>query len=231
MFVGQAFIYNAVFFSFAVTLDKFHGVEADKVGLYILPFALSNFLGAFLLGKLFDTVGRRRMIVATYVVSGALLLVTAFLFRSESFTATSLTIALCVVFFFASAGASSAYLTASEVFPMETRAMAIAFFYAVGTAIGGITGPLIFGPLIESGDPGQVFWGYALGSTLMIAGGVIAAFTAVDAEGKSLEDIAKPLTAEEAEESDVEPPSRSGRFDRTPKVETPAMRPAGGAPA
>ena len=151
LFIGQAFLYNSVFFTYALVLDKFYGVGADQVGWYIAAFAVGNFLGPLLLGRFFDSVGRKPMIAGTYILSGVLLAVTAILFNNGTLTATTQTIAWCVIFFFASAGASSAYLTVSEIFPMETRAMAISFFYAVGTAIGGITGPLLFGKLIESG--------------------------------------------------------------------------------
>ena len=150
LFVGQAFLYNSVFFTYALVLDKFYGVGADQVGFYIFAFAIGNFAGPLLLGRFFDSVGRKPMIAGTYILSGALLAVTAFLFQSGTLNATTQTAAWCVIFFFASAGASSAYLTVSEILPMETRAMAISFFYAVGTAIGGITGPLLFGRLIEA---------------------------------------------------------------------------------
>ena len=171
LFIGQAFLYNAVFFTYALVLDKFYGVGADQVGWYIAAFAVGNFLGPLLLGRLFDSVGRKPMIAGTYIVSGLLLAVTAILFNAGTLTATTQTIAWCVIFFFASAGASAAYLTVSEIFPMETRAMAISFFYAVGTAIGGITGPLLFGKLIETGGETNVMCGYLLGAALMVARG------------------------------------------------------------
>jgi MFS family permease len=199
LFIGQAFLYNSVFFTYALVLDKFYGVGADKVGFYICAFAVGNFLGPLLLGRLFDSVGRKPMIAGTYIISGALLAVTAFLFQGGTLTATTQTGAWCVIFFFASAGASAAYLTVSEIFPMETRAMAISFFYAVGTAIGGITGPLLFGRLIETGGATNVMYGYLLGAALMIAAGVVEIFLGVEAAQKQLEDIAKPLTAEDAE--------------------------------
>ena len=145
LFIGQAFLYNAVFFTYALVLSKFYDVKPASVGYYIIPFAIGNFLGPLVLGRLFDSVGRKPMIAGTYILSGVLLIVTAFLFKADVWTAETQTAAWCVIFFFASAGASSAYLTVSEIFPMETRAMAIAFFYAVGTAVGGITGPLLFG--------------------------------------------------------------------------------------
>jgi MFS family permease len=202
LFVGQAFIYNAVFFTYALVLSKFYGVSSGAVGLYILFFAVGNFLGPLLLGRFFDSWGRKPMIAGTYIVSGLLLLVTAFLFKNGTLTATTQTIAWCVIFFFASAGASSAYLTVSEIFPMETRAMAIAFFYAVGTAIGGITGPLLFGRLIEHGE-GATFWGYVLGAALMVAAGIVELFLGVEAAQENLENIAKPLTAQDAEEGEL----------------------------
>ena len=199
LFIGQAFLYNAVFFTYALVLDKFYGVGADQVGWYIAAFAVGNFAGPLVLGRFFDSVGRRPMIAGTYILSGALLAVTAVLFNSGTLTATSQTAAWCVIFFFASAGASSAYLTVSEVFPMETRAMAISFFYAVGTAIGGISGPLLFGRLIETGGETNVMYGYLLGAVLMIAAGIVEIVLGVEAAGRQLEDVAKPLTAEDAE--------------------------------
>jgi MFS family permease len=199
LFIGQAFLYNAVFFTYALVLDKFYGVGANQVGWYIAAFAVGNFAGPLVLGRFFDSVGRKPMIAGTYILSGALLAVTAVLFNAGTLNATTQTIAWCVIFFFASAGASSAYLTVSEIFPMETRAMAISFFYAVGTAIGGITGPLLFGRLIETGGETNVMYGYLLGAALMMAAGVVEVVLGVEAEGRQLEDIAKPLTAEDAE--------------------------------
>jgi MFS family permease len=170
------------------------------VGYYIVAFALSNFLGALLLGTLFDTVGRVKMLAGTYILSGALLAVAGFMLGPDM-TALTLTILGMVIFFFASAGASAAYLTASEIFPMETRALCIAFFYAIGTAAGGIAGPLYFGKLIEdataSGDIAGIAPGYFVGAALMIAGGIVAIFLGVHAEQETLENIAKPLTAED----------------------------------
>jgi MFS family permease len=199
LFVGQAFLYNAFFFTYGDSLSTFLGVS--QAGYYIAVFAVSNFAGALLLGPLFDSVGRVKMITGTYLLSGVLLAVAGFLLGD--LTATTLTIFGCVIFFFASAGASAAYLTASEVFPMETRALCIAFFYAIGTAAGGISGPLLFGKLIDdasaSGDITGIAPGYYLGAGLMIAGGLVAAFLGVKAERQSLESIAKPLTAEDAE--------------------------------
>ena len=195
LFVGQAFLYNAFFFTFGDSLTTFFGVE--QTGYYIAVFALSNFVGALVLSPLFDTVGRVRMIAGTYILSGLLLGLAGLFLGSVS--AVSLTLFGVIIFFFASAGASAAYLTASEVFPMETRALCIAFFYAIGTAVGGISGPLLFGNLIEnaseSGDITGIAFGYFLGAALMIAGGVVAIFLGVKAEGQSLESIAMPLTA------------------------------------
>ena len=199
LFIGQAFLYNAVFFTYALVLGTFYDVKPASVGWYIIPFALGNFAGPLVLGRLFDSVGRKPMISGTYILSGALLIITAFLFKADVWTATSQTAAWSVIFFFASAGASSAYLTVSEIFPMETRALAIAFFYAVGTAIGGITGPLLFGKLVESGKESHVFWGYILGAGLMIAAGIVQAVLGIEAAKKNLEDVATPLSAEEAE--------------------------------
>ena len=212
LFIGQAFLYNAVFFTYALVLSKFYDVKPASVGYYIIPFAIGNFLGPLVLGRLFDTVGRKPMIAGTYILSGVLLIVTAFLFKADVWTAETQTAAWCVIFFFASAGASSAYLTVSEIFPMETRAMAIAFFYAVGTAVGGITGPLLFGRLIETGKETNVFWGYILGASLMIVAGIIQALIGVEAARKNLEDIAPPLSAEAAEEEAPKPAARRRRF-------------------
>ena len=193
LFVGQAFLYNAVTFSLGLTLTTYLGVGANKVGLFYAVFAAGNFLGPLLLGRLFDTVGRKPMIAGTYLVSAVLLLVVAFLFNNggatdPAFSDWGFTLALAATFFFASAGASSAYLTVSEIFPMEVRALAIAFFYAIGTAIGGISGPLVFEKLAESGDPGQVAIGYVIGAIVMAIGGIAELFLGVRAEGKNLEE-------------------------------------------
>jgi MFS family permease len=199
LFIGQAFLYNAFFFTYGDTLITFMGVT--QTGYFIAIFAVSNFLGAVLLGPLFDTVGRVAMISGTYILSGVLLAFTGF--TLGSYSAVTLTAMGAVIFFFASAGASAAYLTASEVFPLETRALCIAFFYAVGTAAGGIAGPLYFGTLIanatESGDITQIANGYYVGAALMIAGGIVAIFLGVKAEQQPLESIARPLTVEDAE--------------------------------
>ena len=198
LFMGQAFLYNAFFFTYGDTLSTF--MDVKQTGYYIAVFAVSNFLGAILLSRLFDSVGRVKMIAGTYILSGVLLAVAGTMLGDLN--AVSLTIFGSVVFFFASAGASAAYLTASEVFPMETRALCIAFFYAIGTAAGGIAGPLLFGKLIEAAsadkDITQIAIGYFIGAALMIAGGIIEIFLGVKAEGQTLEDIAKPLTAEDS---------------------------------
>jgi len=196
LFVGQAFLYNAVFFTYALVLSKFYDVPDDHAGWYLVPIGLGNFFGAFLLSRLFDRLGRKIMISGTYVVSGVLLIGTALLFRGGHLSAGTLTACWVVVFFFASAGASSAYLTVSEIFPMETRAMAIAAFYAVGTALGGIIGPALFGKLVDTGHLSAVGNGYLLGAGLMIAAGVVEMFLGVEAANRSLEDIAAPLSAE-----------------------------------
>jgi len=199
LFIGQAFLYNAFFFTFGDTLQTFLGV--GQTGAYIALFALSNFAGALALGPFFDKVGRVRMISGTYIVSGVLLAVAGLMLGG--LTAWTLTFFGMAIFFVASAGASSAYLTASEVFPMETRALCIAFFYAIGTAVGGITGPLLFGRLIEQASQAEdisgIAIGYYIGAALMIGGGVVAMFLGVGAERRSLEDIATPLSAQDAD--------------------------------
>ena len=194
LMAAQAFFYNAIFFTYALILTDFYGVPSDHVGWYILPFAAGNFLGPVLLGRLFDTMGRRVMIALTYIVSGLLLAATGFLFARDLITAQTQTLCWMTIFFFASAAASSAYLTVSETFPLEIRALAIAFFYAVGTGIGGIIGPWLFGVLIDTGSRISVFGGYLLGAALMIAAGLVAWRWGVDAERKSLETVARPLT-------------------------------------
>jgi MFS family permease/CBS domain-containing protein len=200
LFTGQAFLYNAIFFTYALVLTEFYGVSDGSVGWYILPFAVGNFCGPLILGRWFDTIGRKPMIAATYIISGALLLGTGVLFQQGQLTAYTQTFAWCVIFFFASAGASAAYLTVSEIFPMETRAMAIAFFFAFGTALGGITGPAIFGALIASGSADQLFIGYALGAVLMMGAGLVEAFIGIECAGRELEDIAAPLSARDVEQ-------------------------------
>ena len=195
LMTAQAFFYNAIFFTYALVLTDFYGVRAQDAGWYILPFALGNFLGPALLGRLFDTVGRRIMIVFTYAISGVLLALVGWLFAQGLLTARTQTIGWMVIFFFASAAASSAYLTVSETFPLELRAFAIAIFYAIGTGVGGVAGPLLFGVLIESGSRMSVFSGYVFGATLMIAAAGIAWRWSVAAERRSLEDVSRPLSS------------------------------------
>jgi MFS family permease len=195
LMVAQAFFYNAIFFTYALVLTDFYGIRADHIGWYILPFAAGNFLGPVLLGRLFDTIGRRPMIAATYAISGVLLAGAGYLFAIGALSATSQTVAWMVIFFFASAAASSAYLTVSETFPLEVRALAIAFFYAIGTGIGGVAGPWLFGALIDSGSRWSVFGGYLLGSGLMLAAALVAGRWSVAAERKPLESVSRPLAA------------------------------------
>ncbi|MBJ6645842.1 MFS transporter [Streptomyces sp. BSE7-9] len=201
LFIGQAFLYNAITFGFGAILTQFFDVPSGNTGYYFAVIAAGNFLGPLLLGKLFDTVGRRVMISGTYVLSGALLFGTAWLFDRGSLTAATMTACWCVVLFFASAGASSAYLTVSEIFPMETRAMSIAFFYAIGTAAGGISGPLLFAELTSTGVVGDTVLAFQIGAGLMVAAGIVAAILAVNAERRSLEDIATPLSAAEPQQA------------------------------
>lgn len=197
LMTAQAFFYNAIFFTYALVLTDFFGIPSEHIGWYILPFAAGNFLGPVLLGPLFDTIGRRRMIALTYSVSGLLLAISGYLFSIGVFTAQTQTIAWMIIFFFASPAASAAYLTVSETFPLEVRALAIALFYAIGTGVGGVIGPSLFGVLIDTGSRSSVFAGYLLGSILMLAAAVIAWRYGIDAERKSLEDVARPLAARE----------------------------------
>jgi MFS family permease len=193
LMVAQAFFYNSIFFTFALVLTEFYGIGADKVGWYILPFAAGNFLGPVLLGRLFDTLGRRAMIAATYGVSGVLLALSGYLFSVGALSAQTQTIAWMVIFFFASPAASAAYLTVSETFPLEVRALAIALFYAIGTGIGGVIGPALFGALIDTGSRASVFVGYLFGSALMIAAAAVAWRYCIAAERQPLESVARPL--------------------------------------
>jgi MFS family permease len=193
LMTAQAFFYNAIFFTFALVLTDFFGIASNQVGWYILPFAAGNFLGPLLLGRLFDTLGRRAMIAFTYGISGVLLAASGYLFSIGALSAQTQTIAWMVIFFFASPAASSAYLTVSETFPLEVRALAIALFYAVGTGIGGVAGPALFGALIDTGSRNSVFAGYLLGSGLMIGAAVIAWRYCVAAERQPLESVARPL--------------------------------------
>jgi MFS family permease len=198
LFISQAFLYNAVLFSLGYLLKTFFGVASGEVPYYIAVFAIGNLLGPLTLSRLFDTIGRKPMIAGTYLLSGALLMITAFLFKSGQFTLGSFMVALGIVFFFASAGVSAAYLTVSEIFPLETRALCIAVFYAVGTGVGGIIGPLLFAHLIESGKLSHVFVGFMIGAVAMMIGGVAELVLGVKAERVSLESIARPLTAADA---------------------------------
>jgi MFS family permease len=191
----QAFFYNAIFFSYALVLTKFYQVPAASVGWYILPFALGNFVGPLVLGPLFDIVGRKPMIAATYAISGILLAVIGTLFRDGMLGAVALTACWTGIFFFASAAASAAYLTVSESFPLEVRALAIAFFYALGTGLGGIVAPSLFAWLIGTGERGNVFLGYLLGAGLMIGAAIVELAIGVKAERQSLEDVAPPISS------------------------------------
>ncbi|MFB4276347.1 MFS transporter [Nonomuraea sp. MTCD27] len=193
LFIGQAFLYNAITFGYAQILSTFFKIDTNT-GYYFAVIAVGNFLGPLLLGHLFDTVGRIPMISATYIGSGLLLLGTAWLFNEGALNAVTLTACWSAVLFVASAGASSAYLTVSEIFPMETRAMAIAFFFAIGTAAGGIAGPLVFASLVETGVPGDTALAFTIGALVMIAGGLVELLLGVKAERRGLEDIAAPLT-------------------------------------
>jgi MFS family permease len=195
LMITQAFLYNAVFFNQGLQLTTFFRVAPGDVGLYIFPFAIGNFLGALILGHFFDAVGRKAMIAGCYILSGLLMVLSIFLFLNGALNATTLTLLWSVMFFFASAGASAAYLTVSEIFPLETRATAIAFVYATGTLIGGAVAPPIFGALIGTREPRMLALAWGLGAVLMIVGGLVELVLGVDAEGKSLEEIATPLTA------------------------------------
>jgi MFS family permease len=195
LMVSQAYFYNAIFFTYPLVLTTFYGIPVDQLGWYILPFAAANFLGPLLIGRFFDTWGRRQMLTLTYAVSGLLLAGTGYVFATNIASAAALTMAWAVAFFFASAAASAAYLTVSETFPLEVRALAIALFYAVGTAIGGVAGPWLLGHLIDSGSRLSVFTGYLIGTALMLAAALIAAIWATAAERKPLEEVARPLAS------------------------------------
>jgi MFS family permease len=194
LMVAQAFFYNAIFFTYALVLSRFYGVPDDRVALYIFPFALGNVLGPFLLGPLFDSVGRRRMIAATYILSGLALAFTGWAFVAGLLDARSQALCWSAVFFLASAAASSAYLTVSEVFPLEMRALAIAVFYAVGTGVGGVVAPVLLGLLIQTGSRLAVATGWGIGAIMMLLAGASALAFGVDAERKSLEDVAGPMS-------------------------------------
>jgi MFS family permease len=190
----QAFCYNAIFFTYALILTRFYGVAPSAIGWFILPFAVGNFMGPLLLGSLFDSLGRKVMIALTYGVAGVLMALTGWLFSLGVLSAVAQTAAWTIIFFFASAGASAAYLTVGESFPLETRAVTISLFYAFGTLLGGVGGPALFGALIQSGERGQILWGYLLGGGLMVLAAVVETLIGVSAERKSLEEVAPPLS-------------------------------------
>lgn len=196
LITSQAFLYNAVFFTYALILTRFYRVPGGRTGIYLLPFAVGNFLGPLMLGHLFDTVGRRKMISSTYAVSAVLLALTGWAFSRGYLTANTQTLLWTVIFFFASAAASSAYLTVSEIFPLEIRALAIAFFFSLGTAVGGIGAPWLFGSLIGSGSREKLFYGYLMAAFLMLAAAGVEILYGVKAERSALEDLASPLSAE-----------------------------------
>jgi MFS family permease len=195
LMAAQAFCYNAVFFTYALILKQFYGIKSGDIGWFLLPFAAGNFLGPLILGRLFDTLGRRLMITLTYALSGILMALTGWLFVLGVLDAVQQTLAWTAIFFVASAAASSAYLTVGESFPLEMRAIAIALFYAFGTGVGGVAGPALFGALIDTGERVSILWGYLLGGGLMVIAAVVAAFLAVPAERRALEDIAPPLSS------------------------------------
>ncbi|MDB6064792.1 MAG: transporter, partial [Pedosphaera sp.] len=201
LMASQAFFYNSIFFTYPLVLTQFYNVPGEKTGLYLLPFALGNFLGPLALGRFFDTIGRRKMISGTYALSALLLVITAFLFGHNAISSVVQTVLWTVIFFFASSAASSAYLTVSEIFPLEMRALAIAFFFAIGTAIGGVAAPWLFGDLIGSGSRMNLFYGYLASAGLMMAAAAMEAFFGVKAERQSLENLAAPLSAEESDGS------------------------------
>ncbi len=195
LMITQSFLYNAIFFTYTLVLTTFYGVKAASAPLYLIAFAVGNLVGPLTIGHLFDSVGRRKMISGTYILSGVLLAITAWLFNAGTLNAITQTIAWCIIFFFASAGASSAYLTVSEIFPLEVRAKAIAVFFAIAQTFGAI-GPVFYGALIGDGkDPGKLFIGYLVAAVVMVIGGVVEVLLGVDAEGKALEDVATPLSA------------------------------------
>jgi MFS family permease len=199
LMITQSFLYNAIFFTYGLVLEFFFHVKTTDTAYYFMAFAAGNLAGPLTIGRLFDTIGRRKMISGTYLISGVLLIITAQLFKAGTLNATTQTLCWAVVFFFASAGASAGYLTVSEIFPLEVRAKAIAVFFAIAQCFGSL-GSHLYGHLIGTGkDPNSLYWGYLLGAGAMIVGamivgGVVAVFFAVDAEGKSLEDIARPLS-------------------------------------
>jgi MFS family permease len=197
LMVSQAFFYNAVLFTYGLVLLRYYGVPAEKLGLFLVPLALGNFVGPLTIGRLFDTVGRKKMISITYISSGVLLALTAWLFETGVLTALTQAICWSVIFFVASSASSAAYLTVSEIFPLEIRAVAISVFYAFGTLAGGVGGPALYGYLVGTGSRTMLFWGYIAGGLVMIAGGLTEIWLGIDAEGKSLEDVARPLACQD----------------------------------
>ncbi len=195
LMASQAFFYNGIFFTYPLVLTSFYSVAPDRLGLYLLPFALGNFMGPLLIGRLFDSVGRRPMIAITYSLSGLLLIISGNLFVHNILTSVTQTIAWVGIFFIASSAASSSYLTVSEIFPVETRAVAISLFYSVGTGVGGVAAPYIFSVLVQSGSRLSIFYGYLICGVLMIGAAIVELAIGVDAERKSLEDIASPLSS------------------------------------
>jgi MFS family permease len=202
LFIGQAFLYNGVTFNLGTLLNEFYGIRAAQVPLFVIFWALGNFAGPLLLGHLFDTVGRKPMISLCYIGSAVGIVVLAVIFVSDTGGVGTFIVVLAASFFLASAGASAAYLTVSEIFPMETRALAIAFFYAVGTAIGGISGPVLFGQLINSGERNEVMWSFLIGAAMMAVGGLIELWLGIPAERRPLEELALPLTVADAQRAD-----------------------------
>lgn len=197
LMISQAFFYNAIFFTYALILTDFYGVDSADIGFFLIPFALGNFLGSVTIGRLFDTVGRKPMIFITYMVSAILLIITGVAFTQDWLTSVTQTVCWSIIFFFSSAGSSSAYLTIAEVFPLEIRAMSIAIFYSLGTGVGGLVGPTLFGSLVSSKDRWHLFYGYLLGAGLMMIAAIVVLFLGVNAEGKSLEEVAPPVNREE----------------------------------
>ncbi|MBV8068793.1 MAG: MFS transporter [Acidobacteriaceae bacterium] len=193
LMVTQAFFYNAILFTYGLVLLRYYGVPAERLGIFLVPLALGNFVGPLTIGRLFDTIGRKPMIAFTYISSGVLLALTAWLFRMGVLTAFSQALCWSIIFFIASSAASSAYLTVSEVFPLEIRAIAISLFYACGTLVGGVGGPALYGYIVGTGSRDLLYWGYLAGAAVMVIGGVTEIFLGVNAERKSLEDIARPL--------------------------------------
>jgi MFS family permease len=194
LMVSQAFFYNAVLFTYGLVLLRYYSVPAEKLGLYLVPLALGNFVGPLTIGRLFDTIGRKKMISATYIMSGVLLAITAWLFRAGVLSSTTQAISWSLIFFVASSAASAAYLTVSEIFPLEIRAVAISLFYACGTLVGGVAGPALYGYIVGTGSRSLLFWGYIAGAVVIIIGGLFEVWLGVNAERKSLEDVARPLS-------------------------------------